>query len=211
MPNIEQARSWYMGADVVHDFDHVMRVYVLADKLAQQEGADLVIVRAAVLLHDARGDKDHGKESRKNHQKISAAFAENVLTKEGWSMEKIAAVQHCILAHRFRSAVVPETIEAKVVFDADKLDAIGAVGAARAIAYAALRGMPFYSEPSISFEESYNLAPGEMHTSYHEYLFKLRWIKDRLYTDSAREIAEVRHKYLIGFFEQLCAEYQGER
>jgi uncharacterized protein len=133
------------------------------------------------------------------------------LAEEHWSQEQIAEVQHCIRAHRFRSTEKPSTVEAMVIFDADKLDAIGAVGAARAVAYAALDGKPFYAEPSEKFFETLEKEINEPHTAYHEFLFKLARIKDRLYTDSAREIATTRHTYLESFFEQLGAEYRGER
>lgn len=211
MPSSQTARNWYQGADAVHDFEHVLRVYHLAEKLAQRESADLEIVRAAALLHDARGSAPGEGQARLGHHLTSALFAAEILTEEHWPQEKIAAVQHCIRAHRFRSTEKPSTIEAKVVFDADKLDAIGAVGAARTIAYAALDGKPFYADPSEKFLQTFEKEPGEPHTAYHEFLFKLAKIKDRLYTPSAKEVAEARHAYLASFFEQLGAEYKGER
>lgn len=212
MPTIEEARSWYQDADPVHDFGHVIRVYKMAERLASQEGADLEIVRAAALLHDARGSAPgQGEADRAAHHEISADFAGVVLKAEGWGPAQIEAVQHCIRAHRFRSAETPETIEAMVVFDADKLDVIGAVGAARSIAYAVLDGSPIYAEPSQQFMESMEKEPGEAHSSYHEYLFKLSKIKASLCTASAKKLAEGRHDYLAGFYEQLGAEFEGKR
>jgi uncharacterized protein len=210
MPTIEQARQWYLDADPVHDFEHVLRVYRTASRLAEKEGADLEIVGAAALLHDAQGSSPEGDE-RAEHHELSAEFAGKVLQEEGWPEERIAAVQHCIRAHRFRSTEQPETIEAQVVFDADKLDVIGAVGAARTISYAALDGQPIYSEPSEKFKQTFEKEPGEVHSSYHEFLFKLSRIKERLYTDTAKELAEARHQFLLDFYEQLGAEYRGER
>ena len=212
MPTIDQARTWYQDADPVHDFDHVLRVYRLAENLAQQEGADLEIVRAAVLLHDAQGSS-HGQDeqARAEHHLASADFARQILSKEGWPEDKITAVQHCTRAHRFRSGETPETIEAKVVFDADKLDAIGAVGAARAIMYAVLDGAPVYQQPSDQFMQKFELAPGEAHSSYHEFLFKLSRIKGRMYTASGKAIAEARHLFLSDFYQQIAAEFRGEK
>ncbi len=83
MPTIEQARSWYTGADAVHDFDHVLRVYFVAEHLAQKEGADQEIVRAAALLHDAVGTMP-GSEERAEHHLASAVFAEEILADESW-------------------------------------------------------------------------------------------------------------------------------
>jgi len=213
MPTVEQARSWYRSADPVHDFSHVLRVYAMAERLARAEGADIEIVRAAALLHDAEGSAPGGEQAeRANHHHASAVFAGEVLRAEGWPDERIAAVQHCIRAHRFRDpSEPPQTLEARVLFDADKLDVIGAIGAARTIAYAVLDGEPVYAEPSLSFRESYQREPGEPHSSYHEYLFKLSKIKDRLFTPAARALAQDRHQYLADFYDRLAAEMRGEK
>ena len=215
MPTIDQARAWYADADPVHDFSHILRVLALAERLAQAEGADLAIVRAAALLHDAHGAAPSGgpaaaAERRASHHLDSAEFAQQVLAAEGWPPERIAAVQHCIRAHRFRGTERPETVEAKVLFDSDKLDVLGAIGAARAVAYAALAGQPLTGEPSARFQATGEKEPGEAHTPYHEFLFKLSKIKDRLHTPAARALAEARQRYLGEFFDRLRAETRGE-
>jgi len=209
MPTLEQARAWYAGADPVHDFDHILRVYRMSERLALAEGADLEIVHAAALLHDAEGTTPGGSE-RATHHFSSAEFAAEVLRAEGWPDERIAAVQHCIRAHRFRDdREPPATIEAKVIFDADKLDVLGAIGACRTAAYAALDGKPFYMPPSQQFVESGREAPGELHSAYHEWLFKLRKVQARMFTASARAIAAERHAYLEEFFRRLIEEWNG--
>lgn len=210
MPTIEQARAWYAEADPIHDFDHVLRVYRMAERLAQAEGADIEIVRAAALLHDTQGTTP-GSASRADHHYASAEFAARVLAAEGWDAERIAAVQHCIRAHRFRGAETPETLEAKILFDADKLDVLGAIGAARAIGYATLAGTPWYAPPSRQFLETGREAEGEAHSAYHEHLFKLRKARARMFTATARKIAEERLKYLDEFFERLIDEWNGKR
>ena len=139
-------------------------------------------------------------------------YVAEVLAREGWPPERIQAVQHCIRAHRFRNnGEKPETLEAKVLFDADKLDVLGAIGAARTIAYAALDGQPTYAEPSESFIKTGQKEPGEAHSSYHEYLFKLCKIKDLMFTQSGKRVAEARHAYLVNFYEELQAEVRGEK
>ena len=211
MPTIEQARAWYSSADVVHDFDHVLRVYRTAERLADLEGADLTIVQAAALLHDAEGAAPGPGSVRLNHQHASADFAARILTEEGWSAERISAVQHCIRAHRYRDrSEPPQTLEAKILFDADKLDVLGAVGVARVIAYAALDGNPFYHPPSDQFIQTGQESPGEPHSAYHEHLFKLRKVAERMFTPAARSLATERLAYLDAFFDRLIAEYQGE-
>lgn len=211
MPTIDQARTWYTNSDAIHAFDHVMRVYRMAERIAREEGADLEIVHAAALLHDAAGSAP-GSEERLSHHLRSADFAGVVLSVEGWPEERIAAVQHCIRAHRFRNdGEAPQSIEARVIFDADKLDVLGAIGVARTIGYAALNNQPFYSQPSERFLATGEKEPGEPHSAYHEYLFKLRKVKDILYTRTARALAEARDRYLEEFFQQLAAELNGER
>jgi uncharacterized protein len=212
MPDIESARSWYTDADPAHGFDHILRVYYMAEKIARAEGADLEVVRAAALLHDAEGSNPADTAARASHQHASAHFAAEILQAEGWDAQRIAAVQHCIRAHRFRdTAEPPQTLEAKIIFDADKLDAIGALGIVRVIAYSARIPQPFYWPPSRQFIETGNREPGEPHSSYHEYLFKLSKIRERIYTPTGRAIAEERHKVLDDFFQRLIAEWEGEK
>lgn len=210
MPSIEQAKAWYPGYDPVHGFDHILRVLHVAERLAETEGADLEIVRAAVLLHDASG-AETGGEGRAEHQHHSADFAKQILEAEGWSPERIAAVQHCIRAHRFRGDEAPQSLEAKILFDADKLDVIGAFGVTRTIAYDVVMGWPFYAEVSDQFQKTGKKEADETHSSYHEYLFKLSKIKDRLHTAAAKKIAESRQAFLNEFFEQLDGEARGQR
>lgn len=220
MISIEAARAWYPASDPVHDFEHVLRVYALAKRLTEAEGADWEIVQAAVLLHDAEGasqfipiqGEDHTTNNRQDHQNASAEFARQILTEQGWPEMRIQAVLHAIRAHRFRDdRERPETLEARILFDADKLDAIGAIGVARAVAYAARAGQPAFSEPSQRFLESGVREPGEPHSAYHEYIFKLRHLQDRLHTPLAKEIAAGRHDYMAEFFIRLRQEIDGNR
>jgi len=209
MPTIAQARHWYQQNDPVHGFDHILRVYRMAERLARAEAADLEIVWAAALLHDAEGPGVG--DDRLEHQHASALFAGEILEAEGWPPERIRAVQHCIRAHRFRDpSEQPQTIEAQVLFDADKLDAIGAIGAVRAIAYAVLDGQNLYAPPSERFVQTGEKEPGEPHTPYHEHLFKLHRLRERMFTASGRAVAEARHRFLEDFFAQLQAELRSE-
>ena len=213
MITVEEAKSWYEDADEVHSFEHVLRVKAMAERIGRVEGADLEIIEAAAYLHDSRGASPaEGGKERKEHHITSAEFAGEILASKGWSQERIEAVQHCIRAHRFRhNGERPESLEAQCLFDADKLDVLGAVGAARTIAYAVLAGQPVLSLPSQHFLETGEKETGEPHSSYHEYLFKLRKVKDQLFTKTGRAIAQERHLFLERFYEQLIAEYRGER
>ena len=202
----EQARELYQVGDAAHGFEHVLRVYRMAEKIGAIEGADLTILRPAALLHDVENSMVD-EEKRKNHHLYSAEVAGKLLREHGWEETKIWEVQHCIRAHRYRDETeVPCSLEAKVLFDADKLDSIGAVGTARAIAVSVERGLPFYQTPSSKFVESGELSEGELHTTYHEFWFKLKNVKGRLLTETGQALAEQRHIMMCQFFEQLAKE-----
>jgi uncharacterized protein len=209
VPTIEEARAWYEPENPVHGFDHVLRVMKNARWLGEQLGADLEVVEAAALLHDVQGANPADAGRRRDHEQASAAFAREVLKAEHWPAERIEAVCHCIEAHRFRSKIKPQTLEAQILFDADKLDVSGAYGLARTLGYAVQGGMPFYARASEQFIESGQLEEGEPHSAYHEYLYKLRHIPAQMYTEPGRQMAAKRHRLQAAFFEQLAEEAAG--
>ncbi|GAB4468005.1 MAG: HD domain-containing protein [Anaerolineae bacterium] len=214
MITVEEARQYYQDADPVHDFDHVLRVLAMAEHLARLEGADLDVVRQAALLHDISRLSDDNKSSgfslqvpeETDHALLAAHTARHILA--GDPSDFVDAVAHAIEAHRFRNDIEPRTLEARILFDADKLDAIGAVGVARAFAYAGAFGMPLWGDPSADYRPGVS---DEAHTPRHEFEVKLKQIKDRLYTPSGRRLAEQRHRFMVAFFEQMAAEVRGER
>jgi uncharacterized protein len=200
---LDKARHHYQGADAVHDFDHVLRVLVLAERLAEAEGADVEIVRTAALLHDvARG---RGDRLINDHALAGAEFARRLL--EGHPPDRVEAVAHAIAAHRFRTGPMPQTLEAKVLHDADKLDAIGAIGVARAFAYGGHEGQRLWGEVPADYQESQ--ATRHEHTPVHEYHIKLSRIKGRLLTESARHLADERHAFMVAYYERLEWEVRG--
>jgi uncharacterized protein len=209
MPTVDQARAWYPEQDPVHGFDHVLRVLHAAERIGNELGADTVVLRAAALLHDAAGAKPGPESGRQTHEQASAAFAADVLRGEGWPEDRIEAVAHCIRSHRYRSVEAPRTLEAKILYDADKLDVLGAFGVARTIGYALQAGEPVFAEPSDSFRARGEKRSGEPHSAYHEFLFKLQHVPDRLYTDPGRRIGADRAQLMRRFFEQLALEAVG--
>ena len=209
MLTLNDSRQWYSADDEVHGFGHIERVYRLCEQIGQAEGADLEILLTAALLHDAQGSHpDEG--ARNDHHLRSAKFAGKLLAEMGWEESRIHAVQECIIAHRYRKEDVPKSLEAKVLFDADKLDVVGAIGVVRALAYAFQVNVPAFHEPSRIFLDSCEKEEGEPHSAYHEYLFKLKKISSILLTPTARKIAESRQKFLNAFFEELAAEMRGQ-
>ncbi len=167
---------------MAHDEDHVERVKRIAKFLAEKEGANVEVVLKAAELHDIARD-------RENHAAESARIAESILRKEGFKEEFINAVKHAIEAHSFSGKIVPKTLEAKVLSDADKLDAIGAIGVARAFIFSGERGRGI-EETIRHFEE------------------KLLKLKDMLYTETARRIAKKRHEFLKEFYDEIRRELE---
>jgi len=209
MLTLNDARQWYSADDEVHGFGHIERVYRLCEQIGHTEGADMEVLLTAALLHDAQGSHP-GEGARDDHHLRSAEFAGKLLAEMGWNESRIQAVQACIIAHRYRKDDIPQSLEAKVLFDADKLDVLGAIGVVRALAYAFQVNVPSFSEPSSSFLTTWEKQPGEPHSAYHEYLFKLKKIASILLTPSARKIAESRQKVLNDFFDELAAEMRGQ-
>jgi len=209
MITVTQARRHYDGADTVHDFDHVLRVLRLAERIGQAESADMAIVCAAALLHDV--GRAHAEAQGLDHAAFAAGRAREILAAH--PQEAVEAVANAIAAHRFRTAPAPETLEARVLFDADKLDAIGAVGVARAFAYGGAHDQRLWA-PIASVDETRWQVAGDdpdTHTPVHEFVVKLSHLRERLYTPAGRAIAEERHAYMVGFFERLEDEAQGKR
>jgi uncharacterized protein len=198
MLTVDQARVLYEAAgDSTHDFDHVLRVYRLAERIGHAESADMAVLRTAALLHDvARPDQDSGRVP--DHAIEGARRAQEIL--DGQPPEFVAAVTHAIETHRYRADRPPETLEARVLYDADKLDAIGAVGIARAFAYGAHQGQRLWAEPTDS-----------EHTANKEFAVKLSKLKDLLFTQTARAIARERHDFMVKFFERMAAEVAGQK
>ena len=209
----EEARKAFLNAPPTHDFLHTKRVLNLCFHIGEEEGGDAEILYAAAMLHDiARFEADRDGRC---HAEMSAEMSAEILPRAKFPHSKIRGVLHCISTHRFRGDNPPETPEAKILFDADKLDAIGAIGVCRAYAYCGENGQRLYSDFS---PEDFQKAPEQKisritdhsrHTPILEFQLKLSRIKDRLYTNTARKIAEERHLFIKSFFLRLYEEVRG--
>jgi uncharacterized protein len=211
------------GASPAHDISHVMRVYNLCLKLAGHEpSVDIDTLKTAALLHDIARAKEDGKGHTHvlsvDHAVLGAQTSGTILRELGYSEEKIGDVKHCIAAHRFRGTNPPETVEAKILSDADKLDVLGATGIARSFTIGGECGEKIYSDTPVDEYIKENLAGGRSdgriidpskHASNLEFETKLRHIPDKLYSQKAREIARERLEYMKSFFERLKREIDG--
>lgn len=189
-------------SEAAHDISHVYRVLNLALDIAENEKVDRDILITATLLHDIARN-----EERKNpqicHAERGAELAREILNKLDYEEVQIEHIQDCIRTHRFRKNNYPKTIEAKILFDADKLDATGCIGIARTLAYKGIIGEPIYAMDKQSFEIDY-----DMPSFMREYNYKLSKIGQQLYTKRGYEIWEIRNKYAKMFYDELVSEVQ---
>jgi uncharacterized protein len=208
MITIEQARQLYTDDDPVHDFDHILRVLALAERIGATEGADMEVLRAAALLHDV--GRVEAEASGQDHAQFAAMRAGQIL--DGAPPEKVEAVVEAILAHRFRSGPPPDSLEGRVLFDADKLDAIGAIGVARAFAYSGRAGKRLWAPVTDDYLDRWQrgLVESGEHTAAHEFVVKLSRLRERLFTSEGRRIANERHAVMVHFFERLADEVSGQ-
>ncbi len=204
-----------------HNMEHVMRVYNLSLYLAAGEPkVNLDILKPAALLHDiARVKEDRDDSGSIDHAVLGAKMAGRILNNFGYSDEQIKLIKHCILAHRFRSGQKPATKEAKILFDADKLDVLGAIGIARCFMIAGQYGERLYSEVELEEYIKENLVGGRpdgrikdmsRHAPNLEFETKFKHIPDRLHLPKAKKLAESRIEFMERFFERLRREIEGE-
>lgn len=200
-----------------HNLDHVFRVYKLCLLIAKHEkNVDLEILIPAALLHDiARVEESQDKTGEIDHAVLGSIIAEDILRKLEYEEEKIQKIKHCITAHRFRTGNEPNTIEAKILFDSDKLDVVGATGIARTFMLAGQFGQRLEVNESIeNYLESNTVANGRIkdvskHTPFIEYEIKFKKIPDKLYTEKAKEIGKERLKFMDEYFCRLNSEIEG--
>lgn len=189
--------------DSAHDKLHIYRVLYHAVEISKQYTVDDKVLITATLLHDI-GREQQIKNPKLNHAEIGAQMACEFLTSIGWKKKIIDHICDCISSHRFRSNNPPNTIEAKILFDADKLDVTGAVGIARTLAYKGAVGQMLYS-----VNDKGTVVPGNVDdkpTFLHEYCFKLEGLYNKFYTEVAREMALERQKAAMDYYNNFYNE-----
>ncbi len=198
------ARDIFAGDSSGHDFHHTMRVHDLARTICSGEGGDMDTVRLAALLHDVDDRKLFGDNGYAN--------ARRFMDSRGIGPDMQDLVCHIISQISFKGedTVVPDTLEGRIVQDADRMDAIGAIGIARTFAYGGSRGrqmhIPGEEHKEGMSEEEYFANRGTSINHFHEKLLKL---KDMMNTQTARDMAEHRHMYMVGFLEEFMSEWDG--
>lgn len=202
-----------------HNMDHTMRVYNLCMKLAEGEDVDREVLGAAALLHDiARVKEDSDQTGKTDHALVGAGMAAAVLAGLDFPKEKIKHVQDCIISHRYRTDKKPETMEARILFDADKLDSLGAIGVARSFVWVGKNNAQLYANTDVHQYANDNLG-GKIngrikdktkHSPQIEFETKLKFLADRLHTKKAKEVGKERTGFHRDFLKRLEKEINGE-
>lgn len=193
------------GLDAAHDLAHIRRVVATARHLGAVEGADMAVVLPAAWLHDCisvpKDSPDRPRASR-----MAAARAGAWLRENGYPQEKMPAIEHAIAAHSFSAGIPAETLEARVVQDADRLDAIGAIGIARCFVVGGVMGRPIYDEHEPFPHER---EPDDQRASLDHFYTKLFRIESGMQTAGGKAMAAHRTAVMRAFLTELGNEIEG--
>ena len=203
-----------------HDMEHIIRVYRQCLHLAKfEDNVDIHILKTAAILHDiARAREDNDPSRTIDHASLGAKMSKEILRHLDYSENQINQITHCIRSHRFRESESPMTIEAKILFDADKLDVLGPVGIARSFMISGAFHQSMYLDTNLDEYIKENLLNGKpdgriidvsKHSPNLEFENKFRKIPGRLYTQKGREIGRKRLDYMERFFEDLKKQIDG--
>jgi uncharacterized protein len=207
----EKAKEFFVSASGCHDWSHVERVYNLALRIAKKEKADISVIKLAAYLHDVGRREEMQTKGKICHAEKGVEMAEKILEKYNLDKEIIENIKHCILAHRFRNDHRPATIEAKILFDADKLDSIGAVGVGRDFLFAGSSGSNclYTGNEKKLVKNARDFTYSKEDSAFLEYYFKLKKVKSKILTKTGKKIAEERHNYMVNFFKRFELEIKG--
>lgn len=197
------------GAEAGHDWWHIHRVHTLACKLGEAEGADMLVVQLSALLHDIADAKFHGGDEAIGPAQAAAFLAHTELDAER-QKHVVDIIRHLSFKGGFNEGKF-YSLEYAVVRDADRLDAMGAIGIARTFHYGGFRNRPLY-DPAISpvryaDREAYK---GSTAPTLNHFYEKLLLLKDAMLTESGKRLAEGRHAILQAYVDQFLAEWYGE-
>lgn len=192
--------------DQAHDQNHVYRVlYHALDIASYEENVNIDVLIAACLLHDI-GRAEEFADPSLCHAQVGSEKAYTFLLESGWDECIAAHVRDCILTHRYRSEKVPASLEAKILFDADKLDVVGSIGIVRTLVYGTQLKHPLYeiNDSGVVGDGSHDQLP----TFFKEYKRKLEKLYDSFYTIRAEELAKECQSAAVVFYESLLKELQ---
>ena len=184
--------------DPAHDFEHIMRVYRNAESICKTESGNKKLVLSAVLLHDTIKNKN-----QKNSSEKSAKLAEKILKENHFSPDEIMIISDAIKEHSFSKGRIPSTPEGKILQDADRLDAIGAIGLARVFSFSGSHNRPFY-DPEDPFSKNRNFNDNKW--ALDHFFKKLLKLEQKMNTKTGKLLAKKRTKILKNFLKEMKHE-----
>ena len=190
------------SADAAHDAAHVQRVVNNALKFAEIEAADLSIVVPAAWLHDCV-TVCKSSDLRNNASQLSADKAQELLKSWNYPQENIAEIKHAIVAHSYSANITPQTLAAKIVQDADRIDSIGAIGVARMMMVGGKMDCTLYH---VDDPFCQNRQPQDRNWTIDHFYSKLLKLNSGFHTQAAQTEAQKRHDYMLNFLKQLESE-----
>ena len=196
----------YKDADRAHDFSHIMRVYHNATLIGEKEGADMQVLLWAALLHDVGSEKKSSEHPDQSNS-VRLGMAEAFLKRKGMPGKMMGDILYAVDVHRFSKGIIPVTLEAKVLQDADRLDAIGAIGIARAFSVGGALGRGIYS-PEDPF--CISRIPDDKSWSLDHFFTKLLKLEHGMHTQTARAMARRRGDMLREFLRELQMEIRDD-
>jgi uncharacterized protein len=205
----EVVKQKFEGEGTGHDWWHIYRVWQMARHIGEKEKADMFVVELGALLHDIADWKFHNGDDT-----VGPHVAGEMLAQHGVAEDIIEKVKQIISEVSFKSAGEakrPATLEGQVVQDADRLDALGAIGIARTFAYGGYKGRPLY-DPAIKpvLHATREERVREKNHTINHFYEKLLLLKDLMNTQTGRELAQERHEYMEEFLKQFYKEWEGE-
>ena len=191
-----------LEGDAAHDFEHIMRVLKNATVIAMKEKADIKVITAAVLLHDIVSYPKSDPRS-KNSSLESAEESKKILKKYDFSQDEINIISDAIRDHSFSRGVIPSTIEGKILQDADRLDALGAIGIARTFAVGGAANRPFYNKDDPFCKRR---SPNDKTWTLDHFYKKLLLLEKTMNTKTGKIEARKRIKIMKKFLDELKKE-----
>jgi uncharacterized protein len=221
---MKELRSWLLQraqaalaqeepGDAAHDYDHIVRVLALAETLQKQEGGDLPTIWAAVVFHDIGQERE--RRDGGDHALIGAEMAGDLLTDSPFPQHSIPTVQQAIQDHRMTGGIIPHSLEGRILYDADKIDCLGAIGIGRLYCITGRYNQKIYTPVPDDISEPIDplvvrkLRRRPDYSPSIEFQLLFGNLPERMTTKTGRELAQERYDYMADFFQRLRSEVAG--
>ena len=225
MFELQELRNWLLkltqeimaregSQDAAHDYDHIVRVMAVADTIQAHEGGDLPTIWAAVALHDIGQERE--RRFGGDHALISAEMAAELLASTRFPQQSIPGVQQAIREHRMTGGTIAQSLEGRILYDADKIDSLGAIGIGRLYCITGRYNQKVYSPVPGDITEPVDplivrsLRRRPDYSPSIEFQLLFGNLPDRMTTNSGRELARERYDYMQEFFKRLQLEAEGK-